>query len=58
MSDPSPVTIELRAVTKVYGGQTVLTDASVSIVQGERAPTVMGCCSAAGLLLYVVGTPS
>ena len=36
-SEPSPLTIELRGVTKVYGRQSVLTDASMSIARGSSS---------------------
>ena len=55
MSNPSPVTIELRAVTKVYGRQTVLTDASVSIVQGELVVVVGRSGSGKSTLLRLIG---
>ena len=55
MSDSSPVTIELRAVTKAYGTQVVLSDASVSIARGELVVVVGRSGSGKSTLLRLIG---
>ena len=55
MSTPSPITIELRGVTKVYGPQVVLTDASVSIARGELVVVIGRSGSGKSTLLRLIG---
>ncbi len=55
MSKSSPVTIELREVTKGYGRQIVLTDASVSIARGELVVIVGRSGSGKSTLLRLIG---
>ena len=55
MSDSSPVTIELRGVTKVYGPQVVLTDASVSIARAELVVVIGRSGSGKSTLLRLIG---
>ena len=55
MSGSSPVTIELRGVTKVYGRQIVLTDASVSIARGELVVVIGRSGSGKSTLLRLIG---
>ena len=55
MSQSSPITIELRGVTKVYGRQSVLTDASMSIARGELVVVVGRSGSGKSTLLRLIG---
>ena len=55
MSKASPVTIELRKVTKSYGPQVVLADASISIARGELVVIVGRSGSGKSTLLRLIG---
>ena len=55
MSESSPITVELRGVTKVYGRQIVLTDASVSIARGELVVVIGRSGSGKSTLLRLIG---